>query len=77
MFGFQKKAEKVGSELIAEAVAEFESIAQKIEAGVAHNRASIESNVAHIAVLNLANGHLATHADNGERVAAKLRALIS
>lgn len=73
---FSKPA-KVGSELIRESVAEFEAIAKRIEAGVAHNRAAYDANKQQIDALHAHNTSLETDACMGERVAAKLRSLIS
>lgn len=77
MFSFFRAAEKVGSELIHDAIGQFESIAQRIEAGVRHNRESITVNNDKISSLQAENGVLDEHAARGESVAAKLRALIS
>ncbi len=80
MFNLFRAAEKVGSDLIQEAIGQFESIAEKIEAGkagVRHNREFIAGNEQQIASLQSENKALHTDATRGEAVAAKLRALIS
>ena len=77
MFNLFKAAEKVGSELIEEAVGQFESIAQRIEAGVQHNRDQIDENDATIQELQAATVSLSKDASRGESVATKLRELVA
>jgi hypothetical protein len=77
MFNFFRAAEKVGSDLIQEAISEFDSIAARIQAGVDHNHGFIAENKSQIDALTAENAKLLTDATSGANVVAKLRALIS
>jgi hypothetical protein len=77
MFNLFRKTEKVGSDLIQEAIAEFDSIAARIQAGVDHNHGFIAENKAQIDALTIENDALLKDAISGANVVAKLRALIS
>jgi hypothetical protein len=68
---------KTGSDAIFAAIGEFESIAARIEAGVADNKADIEGNKQTIAALEAENATLAADAARGESVASKLRGLLA
>jgi hypothetical protein len=66
-----------GSELIADALSQFEGIAVKLETGVRQNEEAIAANDAFIAAKKAENDGLFKAANKGLSVATKLRALIS
>jgi hypothetical protein len=68
---------KTGAERIADAVAQFEAIAAKIDTGVAECRSTVDANNAAIVTLAGENVALTNVADRGQVVAARLRDLVS
>jgi hypothetical protein len=71
------KREVQGSELIADALAQFDGIAVKLEAGAAQNQERVAGNKQVIASLEAENTVLDQIGNKGLSVAKKLRALTS
>ena len=68
---------KVGTALIDATIAEFESFAEKLEAGAAHNGVKVVQNNSTIALLTGENTELTIAQQRATTVAAKLRSLVS
>lgn len=68
---------KVGTALIEDTIAQFESYADKLELGAAQNAETVASNISTINALAAENSGLNLAKDRAMTTAAKLRQLVS